>query len=486
MILSLLLAVVSAEEPAPPPAPAPVERRRRRATFRASGHVKTFGFVAFGKPVEGLPDDLLHDALNPLPEHPTGQGIVDARLNLAVAVGPVRVEAAHAVTTFLDADGTTDDANAEVVAALAEDPLGALGDLAQLGSWTSGLSSGGGGGGLFSAGVGLNAPELIPLTWRVGQDPLRDVRLQGRTDRLLVKLALPAFDLTIGRQPVTFGSGLFFTPLDLVSPFSPATVDSEYKPGVDAVRLDGYFGTSGAVTVVVAYTGRTYVYEDAAEGESAAARVTAAATARATVGVTDLSAFLGAVRGDLVVGASVQSSAGPVGLHGDVAVTFPAADLDESPFVRAVVGVDGRPTGTTTLMGELYVQSFGTTDAGRLFEVLSSPRVARGEVWLTGLAYAGLSVTQEITPLLVGTIAGFVNLTDPSALIAPSLSWSAAQSVDVAIGGFVGVGAAPEGRALDPSAVPDDPTVTDLAVIVPRSELGTYPANVFVKVAASF
>jgi hypothetical protein len=240
------------------------------------------------------------------------------------------------------------------------------------------------------------------------------------------------------------------------------------------------------VTVVVAYTGRTHVYEEPAEGETSAGRVTAAATVRATVGVTDLAAFLGAVRGDLVLGASMQSSVGPMGLHGDVAVTLPAADLDEAPFVRAVVGAEGRPTGTTTLLGEVYVQSFGTTDPSRLLDVLGSPRVARGEVWLSGVVYAGLSVSQEITPLLVGTVAGFVNLADPSALLAPSLSWSAAQGVDVVVGGFVGIGAAPEGRALDRTAVPERPTAADLAVIVPRSELGTYPANVFVKVAASF
>lgn len=481
LALGLALGPARAAEPV-----APKEREPTRLT--ASGHLKTFGLVAFGRTLEGLPDDLVHRVLNPFPEGPTGQGIVDGRLNLAWKVGDVfRLEAAHAVTVFLDADGANDAANAAVAGALADDPLGALGQLVALEPVLEGLGGGGAGAGTpFSTGVGRSAPEAFPLTWRTGTDPVRDVQLLGRTDRLLAKVSLDGFDLVVGRQPVSFGSGLFFTPLDLVSPFTPATIDTEYKPGVDAVRVDGYFGTGGGITVVAAYTGRTYLHEAAAEGEPTSARVSVAGQGRLTVGVTDLSLFLGGIRGDLVAGASVVSALGPVGVHGDVAVTVPRPDLGEPVFVRAVIGADGRPTGTTTISGELYVQSFGSTDPGDLFERLGRERAQRGEVWLSGLAYAGLAISQEITPLWVASVGAFMNLTDPSALIAPSLAWSAAQNVDVALGGFVGVGAAPEGRTLDLDALPASPGVSDLAVVVPKSELGTYPASLYAKVGVYF
>lgn len=481
--LLLLLALAGPSEGAEPS-----EERRPEARLKASGHLKTFGLVTLGREIEELPDDLLHRSLNPFPTGPSGQGIVDGRLNLAWTVGDVfRMEAAHAITVFLDADASADASNAAIAGALLDDPLGSLGQLATLGAVLEGASGSGASGSTpFSTGVGRTAPEAFPLTWRTGTDPVQDVQLLGRTDRLLAKVSLEGFDLTVGRQPISFGSGLFFTPLDLVSPFTPATVDTEYKPGVDAVRTDAYFGWRGSLTVVGAYVGRTYLHEAAAEGEPTSARVAVAAQGRLTVGVTDLALFLGGIRGDFVAGATVISAAGPVGLHGDVAVTVPRPDLDEPVFVRAVVGADGRPTGTTTISGEIYVQSFGTKDPSQLFDRLTRERALAGEVWLTGLAYAGLAVTQEITPLWTASLAGFLNLTDPSALIAPTVAWSAAQNVDVALGGFVGIGAAPRGRTLDPAALPDAPTLSDLAVVVPQSELGTYPASLFAKVGVSF
>src|SRR5690606_15729899 len=148
---------------------------------------------------------------------------------------------------------------------------------------------------------------------------------------------------------------------------------------------------------------------------------------------------------------------------------FPRPDLEEPVFFRGVFGVDGRPSATTTLSGEVYVQTLGSARAGDLFETLASERVRRGELWLGGLAYAALSVNQEITPLLVANVAVIANLTDPSALLAPSLAWSIADEVDAAFGGYVGLGRRPEARPIDRDALPVEPTVDDLTVLRPRS-----------------
>lgn len=498
LVLSLLCAPAAwAQDDAADDEVADAEPKRPKVPvhFKASGHVKSFGTVSTGVAVDDLPDDLVHDLLNPMPSKVAGQGIVDARLNLALDVGNVfSWQVAHAITAQLDANGAQDAQQAKLADALAGGDLAALTALGRLATIVgaedadgfSALTTGSAGG--FNTGVGLRAPEAFPLTWWVGDDPLEDVRLQGRTDRFLFKFTPDQATITVGRQPITFGSGLFFTPMDLVNPFTPATIDSEYKPGVDAVRVDGFFGVSGQVSVVAAYTGKTYIYEAAADGEPDQARVTAAAYGQGTVGVTDLALMYAFVRGDHVVGASVISSAGPVGLHGDVTVTVPREDLDEDVFVRAVVGVDGRPTATTTLMGELYLQSFGSTSADGLFDVLGSERAARGEIWLSGLAYAGLSVSQEITPLIVANLAVIANLTEPSFFLTPAISWNVAANAEVGFGGFVGLGARPQGRELDlddlESRAPVDPS--ELLVITPRSEFGTYPASFFLQVRTYF
>jgi hypothetical protein len=424
MLLALLLAPLASAEPEPD-----------KVTFRATGHAKGF-FVAL------LPYD------NPiLPDRAQGTGAVDTRLNLSLRYGEwLELSAAHAITATVGDTGA---------------------------------------GGLTQTGVGAVAPEAVDLTWEAfGAAPQCDddepdceesptnLSVIGRTDRLQLKVSVPQFDLTLGRQPITFGSGLFFTPLDLVSPFSVATIDSEYKPGVDALRLDGYFGLGTRLTGVVAYTGSWDT-----DG------LTAALYGQTLVGVTDLGLFYGWVRGDHVVGASMVTGVGPVGLHADAAVTVPTGHEAEDPFFRGVFGVDGRPTPTTTLAGELYVQTVGSADPADLLVTLSSPRYQRGELWLGGLAYAGLSLSQEITPTLFGNLASFVNLTDGSVFLSPSLSWSVSNNADVAFGGFVGLGRRPEAQAPE---LTDDIDLEEalLRAVGTRSEFGTYPANLFLQVRA--
>lgn len=308
--------------------------------------------------------------------------------------------------------------------------------------------------GTASTGVGLTAPELVDLTWQTSDDDSLLVR--GRTDRLVATLHVPHVDVAIGRQPISFGAGLFFQPLDLVNPFLPATVDSEYKPGVDAIRADVYAGTSGQITVVAAAAGD--LSEDGA---------VFAATGRGTIGVTDLQGFVGEVHGDEVVGASVITAIGPVGLHADAALTLPADPDLEDPFVRAVIGADGRPHAKVFVAAELYLQTFGGASADEYLGVWLLPRFQRGEVWSAGQLYAAASASYEVTPLVAVQGAAITNLRDPSALVFTSVSWSVSDESSVAAGVIAGVGEGQEG-------------------LLPRSEYGTVPVSGYLQLRAYF
>lgn len=54
-----------------------------------------------------------------------------------------------------------------------------------------------------------------------------------RLDRLWFGYASDKTVVRLGRQALSWGNGLFFTPLDLVNPFNPAAVDTEFKSGDD-------------------------------------------------------------------------------------------------------------------------------------------------------------------------------------------------------------------------------------------------------------
>ena len=55
----------------------------------------------------------------------------------------------------------------------------------------------------------------------------------ARFDRLSAGYTNANVALRFGRQAVSWGNGLVFTPMDIVNPFDPTQVDTEYKPGDD-------------------------------------------------------------------------------------------------------------------------------------------------------------------------------------------------------------------------------------------------------------
>lgn len=320
------------------------------------------------------------------------------------------------------------------------------------------------------AGVGLLAPELVQLTWTAPTTG-DDLTIRGRTDRLWVRWSPPKLDITVGRQPITLGSGLVFTPMDVVNPFSPAIIDTEYKPGVDAVRIDAYAGVSTRITVVAAWTGDPI--HDPDRSAVSLRDLVLVTNGQATIGVTDVLWLAGYVREEGVFGAGLVGGIGPVALHGDVTLTLPAEEERESePYVRAVVGADVRPTTTTTVSSEVYYAGLGSNDPDEYLAILSSPRFSRGEVWQVGRFYASLAVAQEITPLVSASLAAIMNLEDPSAFVAPALSWSISNNASLAAGAYVGIG---------PSLDLDDPMAPRF-----RSEFGAYPPAAFAQLRSYF
>lgn len=348
-----------------------------------------------------------------LPEDPYGQGIVDGRLKLEAGWRSLELVAHHAVT------------------AQAPSSLGF---------------------GVANTGVGTSAAQVVDLSWDEGGG---DLRVTGRTDRLMLRGEVENVTWTLGRQPITFGKTLFFTPLDLVNPFNPTVIDQEYKPGVDAARVDTYFGMATQITAVGAYAGSWDL-----DG------TVLAAYGQSTFGVWDIGPFVGVIRSDLVLGMATAGSVGPVGLRGEGTWTLPPEDRNEDAFVRVAVGADYRPTTTTTLSTELYLQSNGESEPSEYLTQALGDRYARGELWLLGRSYAALSVAQEIIPIVNANLALIGNLEDASLMLLPGVSWSVGDNSEVSAGAYFGVGERPD--------------------VTVESEFGLVPATGYMQMRAYF
>ncbi len=377
-----------------------------------------------------------------MPETATGQGIVDGRLKLDVRGGDrLRFQAHQTLTAWAPGQQAT------------------------------------GSGGLGTSGVGLTAAEAVDLTFELAEDADEAglFTARTRTDRLWLGLSVPHLDLRVGRQPIHFGKGLMFSPLDLVNPFSPATVDAEYRPGVDSVRADAYWGVANQVTLVAAYAGSWD-----AEG------LIFAGYGQTTLGVWDVGLFAGAVRKDLVAGLATAGSVGPVAVTGEATVTLPPEDAEEDPFVRATVGGLGFVGDRWTLSGSVYFQSNGASDPDDYLAKYLAPRWTSGQQFFVGRWYAGATVGFTASPAVGLSLFAIANLDDPSALVGPGLSWSISDASELVVSGYAGLGARPDELTEEDllAALLLDQELEEVVGV--NSEFGLMPALFFAEWKAYF
>ena len=81
------------------------------------------------------------------------------------------------------------------------------------------------------AGLPSDDRRLFDLTDIIDQSG--DQAIAHRLDRLWVGYTGEKTVVRFGRQALSWGNGLFFAPLDLVNPFDPTAIDTEYKSGDD-------------------------------------------------------------------------------------------------------------------------------------------------------------------------------------------------------------------------------------------------------------
>jgi len=337
--------------------------------IESGGHIKSFNIAAF--PSED----------SPFGTSAFGQGVLAGRLQLAADLGDLHLE---------------------------------LHPQANLGVGGAAMA--------IATGVEAAAPEALDLSWSETQG---EVTRSAKLDRASIRHRAGSLRTTLGRQAFSHGQGRLFTPMDLIAPFTPATLDTEFKPGIDAARVEAFFGTASKLEVVAAHL-----------GEWDMAHTALILTGQTTVLTTDLGLYAATLHDDTVLGASAYSPIGPVGIYGDATITL----TDGEAAHRVVIGTDLHPLPDTRVGLELYSQGFGADEPGGYLSAYADPRTARGELWLVGHNYAGLTLAQSLSPLI--NLAGFslVNLDDGSAMVSASLGWSAAENADLSMGFMAGLG----------------------------------------------
>jgi hypothetical protein len=332
----------------------------------------------------------------------------------------------------------------------------------------------------LSVGRGISPPRWLPLTYR--DDDSATLLLQSDFDWLYAAYTVGPLTFTLGRQPISFGRGTLWRTTDRISTFSLTEVDTEFKPGADALRIDisASEATSIAVVAAVGELESKALDADASlRGSSFVAQLkhgwdsaseTNALLDRSAPDGGDVSGefgiLVGFIRYDAVLGVDGVVDLGELDLYAeltatkltDESLTGPAADDREAPVMSALLGATLRPVGALMLKPELMFNGFGGVDADGYLAAALSERVAIGEQTTLGQLYGGLTTDWEAHPLTHLFTAAIVNFRDPSALMSAGVNHNLAEDVDVIVGAYVPMGLRP-----------------DVAAFELRSEYGNYP-----------
>lgn len=250
-----------------------------------------------------------------------------------------------------------------------------------------------------------------------------------RLDRVSLAYTGEKTVIRFGRQAISWGNGLLFTPMDILNPFDPAAVDKEYKTG-DDMLYGQYLLNSGNDLQVVAVVRRNPLNGDV-ERDVASLAV----KYHGFLGGSEYDLLLSEHYGDAVIGLGASTDFGGAIWRGDLVWT----DTATTSVLSSVVGVSyswiaGARNWTGFL--EYYYNGFGQSDGDYSTTALADnpgllERLARGELFNLGRHYLGVSVTVELSPLLNLTPNAFINIGDPSALAQLVLSYDWKQDIQL-------------------------------------------------------
>jgi len=234
-----------------------------------------------------------------------------------------------------------------------------------------------------------------------------------RFDRASVTYSGANTVLRFGRQAISWGNGLLFTPMDIFNPFDPTAIDKEYKSGDDMLYAQ-YLFSNGDDAQVVAVVRRNPLNGEVEQDQSSFA---VKYHAIRSLGEFDLMASRH--YGQAVLGLGLSSGLGGSVWRGDLVWN----ETESGSAWTAVAGVTASWVGAGhnwTGLFEYFYSGFGLSGRDYSVAALAADpallaRLARGELFNIGRHYLGASVTLEATPLLDLTPNIFVNLTDPSA-----------------------------------------------------------------------
>lgn len=250
-----------------------------------------------------------------------------------------------------------------------------------------------------------------------------------RLDRLTIGYTGEKTVVRFGRQALSWGNGLFYAPMDLVNPFDPSTIDTEYKAGDDLLYAQHLRDNGDDVQ------GAWVVRRNLSSGDVETDEATIALKYHGFDAELEYDVLIAEHYGDAVFGLGGGRSIGGAILRGDIVVTH----TDNDTVVQLVTNLSYSWTWAGKNMSgavEYFYNGFGlSSDNFDLMSVNNDPdlfvRLERGELFSIGRHYVAGSVMIEVTPLWGLTPTVLANVADPSALVQLVTNYSLSDNMTI-------------------------------------------------------
>ena len=254
-------------------------------------------------------------------------------------------------------------------------------------------------------------------TWVLEQGPRK--RTLSRIDRFAMQWTPGDWSITLGRQAVSWGSGMVFQPMDLFSPFSPTVVDRDYKAGDDVVLVDRLLNNGHDLQLL-------HVVRRDADGEVSGDVSSSALKWHGYFSSVEFEAVAARHYDEPVYAATLRMPLGTALLRTDVVATRDlAGDWIYSGIVNADVSfvVDGR---NAYAFLEFFHNGWGVDELPQSALTLPrdlTERVARGELFNLMKDYSAVGFTYEWHPLITQATTLITNLHDSSSLVQAGITY---------------------------------------------------------------
>lgn len=296
---------------------------------------------------------------------------------------------------------------------------------------------------------GRNTYRLTDLEATPGDTDNKSLNRQN-LDRFNVQISFDSGDLTLGRQPITFGAARIINPTDVFLPFDVQTLNTEYRVGIDAMRFQRPIGQLSELDFGVV------LGDDGTDNSAAFGRL------KSNFSGSDFEFTFIRFNEQQLIGFGIETTLGQFG--GWLEAASVSGDADYS---RMSLGLDYGFNGHWFGMLEYHYNGAGADDPADYLNLLTSTPYQAGGVFLLGKHYLSPSLSWQVSPLTTIALQIIANLEDKSMFANLSADYSLNDNLYLGLSYFSFSG--------------EKPNLTNL-----RSEYGSNPDRLIVSLRFYF